>query len=271
MRKQYSPVKLKNPAAHGLMVRLLETQKLVILFDNDGFHNHKIEVAGDFLSVEDVTEERGGWSATISQNRPDDVENTLFLGSVNLYDDDGKRSGSVCVVSKNQNDDFITVINPKNQTCNLELNQVLEVVFRTEAAHEAYTSVPMCGELCTEQIQHFVKAIQYEGKSIVEHVFRFRFNSASVERFSEKPTGKYDGGSINFVNGRGDRTVLRLVCAWRGRSSAYKALLLPRIPSSCALSNFRRQRKQCMVCDVTLKPIDAEEFDSGCNVLLSRL
>ena len=252
------------------MVRLLQDQKLQLLFNDVSFESTKIDVSGNFIMVEDVAAEEGGWVATISQNRPIAVDNTLYLGNINIYDGANQRQGSLCVVSKNGNDDVLTVVNPKNNVCNMELNQVLDVVFQTDNHLDSYFAFPVGNDLCTEEIQHFSKVSSPEGKICVEHMFRFRFNLTSVERLSEKPVGKYDGGQIVFLNSRNEKFTIRLVCSWRCRSSIYKALLLPRIPSSNAMSAFKKQKKQCMKTDITLVEIESTEIDSGCNVLLSK-
>lgn len=252
------------------MARLLEDQKLQIVFEKGKYSNHKIDVAGEFLMVEDVSQSEIGWTATIAQNRPVESVNTLCLGCVNLYDGTNCRAGSVCVVSSSGNDDFITVMNPRQQICCLELNQVLDVVFRCALSHQRYTAFPVAGELCTEEIQHFTKPAFSNGKQFVEHMFRFRFNSESVERYSEKPTGRYDGGQILFMSSSGEKHSLKLICSWRGRSSVYKALLLPKIPSSSAAQPLRRSKKQCMRTEIQLRRIPEAPLDDGCNVLMSR-
>ena len=270
MPKEYSPVKLRNPATHGMMVRLLQNQKLLLQFDGPENADSKMEVLGDFLAVDDISREGDGWLATVSQNRPVLIENTLFLGCINLFGGDDKRNGSVCVVSKNSNDDIMTVINPKSHSCNVELNQVLDVIVQSDSIASRYAAYPVCGDLCMELIQQFCKPLNVNGRDGLEHIFRFRFDSLSVEKFSNRPVGKYDGGQIFFVSSTGQRRTLKLICSWRGKSSVYKALLLPRIPSSNAIANYKKQRKVCLRSEVTLKRIDSEELEAGCNVLLSK-
>jgi len=270
MPKDYSPVKLKNPAAHGVMVRLLHGQKLQLHFEGPQNIENKMEVIGDFLTVDDILREGDGWLATISQNRPVILDNTLYLGCISLFGQEDKRVGSVCVVSKNSNDDVMTVINPKSQFCNVELNQVLDVIVQTDSVASRYAAYPVCGDLCMELIQQYCKPCQMNGCDGLEHVFRFRFDSQSVDKFSSRPVGKFDGGQILFVSSRGHRRTLKLICSWRGKSSVYKALLLPRIPSSNAIASYKKQKKVCLKSDVSLRRIDSEDLEAGCNVLLSK-
>ena len=273
MHKKYSPVRIKNPENKHVLIRLWDGQSLDLIFDKQEFQEHKIDIVGHYLSVADVKQITNGWMATIVQqidtNHP--YDNTFFLGGVNLYDLNNKNSASLCVVTNHQNTDILTINNPKHLCCNLEVNQLLDVVFHSQDIHEKWSVYPSGMNICVEQLQYVVRQAKAQPSNVFEHFFRFRFNMSSVQYISEQPYGKYDGGHLLFCNNKNERSLVKLTCCWRGKNSAYKALLVPRMPqASTATSLFKKLKKQAMQSDVKLTMVKEKKLDYGCNVIVSK-
>lgn len=272
MSKKYSPVKIVNPKSKDHTVRLLAGQKLNLVFDQKEFIDYKLDIKSSFLNVEEVSEIPNGWMAVIAQETvPQNDDNTLFLGEVKLYGSTNQINASLCVLSKHQNNDFLCVYNPKDQTCVLEPNQVLDVIFQTKdfSKVQAYLSV---ADLGLELLQYSLRSPRKPGKDklLVEHFFRFRFTAESIQHLSEQPYGKYQGGSIKFLCPNSDISVLKIVCAWKGKNSIYKALLLPRLPVCDVHPFYRKTKKQALQSDVTVRKIIGSDLESGCNVVLAK-
>jgi hypothetical protein len=274
MQKNYSPVRIKNPTNKNCMIKLLTGQKLNVIFDKDEFQDYKLDITGNLLSVDEVSEIQNGWMATIVQEteKIDFTENTLFLGAINLFNSTHVHSASLCVVTNNDNDDALRIINPANNCCNLEPNQVLDVVFHTNDFNLKWVAYPSGVNLCIEQIQYVVKPPKKYTDHLYEHFFRFRYNSHSIKYISEQPFGKYEGGHIFFTSSRNEKVIIKLTCSWRGKDSVYKALLMPKIPPPCSNFNlFRKFKKQAMQSDVKLIRIDDDNLEMGCNIVVSRI
>jgi len=272
MSKKYSPVKVINPKSKDYTVRLLSGQKLNLVFDEQEFLDYKLDIKSSFLGVEEVCEIPNGWMAVIAQETvPQYDENTLFLGEVKLYDSSNQINASLCVFSKHENNDFLCVYNPKDQSCVLEPNQVLDVIFQSNNINrmQAY---PSGGDMGLEMIQYSVRTPRKLVKNnfLVEHFFRFRFTAQTIQYLTEQPYGKYEGGNIQFLSHSSDVNVLKVVCAWRGKNSIYKALLLPRLPVVDFQSAYKKVKKQAMKSDVTLQKIDCSDLEHGCNVILAK-
>lgn len=273
MQKAYSPIRIKNPNQKHSLVKLLAGQKLNVIFDKAEFQEYKLDVVGQYLSVSDIAQIENGWMATIVQDsdKIDFDDNTLFLGAVNLFDSADLHSASLCVVSNSKNDDVVRVVNPLQTCCNLDPSQVMDVVFYTNDANLRWSCYPGGLSLCAEQLQYVVRQPKVFTGFMYEHFFRFRYNSHSIKYVSEQPYGKYDGGQILFVSNKNDRSILNLTCSWRGRGSVYKALLMPKIPVSCAANPFRRYKKQALKSRVDISLMDGDSLETGCNVLISRI
>lgn len=273
MQKKYYPVRIKNPSSKDSLVCLLAGQKINIIFDKEENQDLKCEVSGH-LFVEEVVEIKNGWMISICQKKDeiDYCESSLYLGNINFFDDDNKKKASLCVVAKNENDNFLKIIDPENIKFNLYPSQILDVSFISDSSvrWESQTSGK---DMCLEQIQYVIKPKKdiNINDNLIEHFFRFRFSASSIEYISEMPYAKYDGGKIVFTNNKKDKNVLQVVCAWRGKESIYKALLLPKIPNHSIMPFIQKINKKCLQSNISLKIIDCSELDSGCNVLLSKV
>lgn len=274
MQKDYSPVRIKNPVHKHVLIRLLLGQKLNVIFDKEEFQDYKLDIVGQFLVVHDVQEIGKGWMATIAQEteKIDFTDNTLFLGGVNLFNSNHINSASLCVVSQNDNDDILRIVNPSTISCNLEANQLLDVVFHSNDFNLRWQAYPSGMNLCVEQLQYLVRQPKIYSGYLYEHFFRFRFNSTSVQYISEQPYGKYDGGHIMFTSNKNDKSIIKLTCSWRNKNSPYKALLVPKMPAVCNNSSiFKRFKKQAMHAKVEINKIDDQSLENGCNVVVSRI
>lgn len=277
MQKNYCPVKIKNPVSKNSLIRLLSNQRMHIIFDTEYFQDYKIDVTGNFLEVEKVSEIENGWMIVVSQktNLITYKDSPLYLGNVNFFDESDQNKASLCVVSEHQNNAYLRVINPKNVSCTISPNQVLDVLFYTEL-DDTFTAFPSGKDVRMELIQHFIKHNKiinektYEETVSAEHLFRFRFDHKSIEFLSSHPFVKHEGGEINFLNRKNESHNLKLFCAWRGKDSIYKALLLPRIPISNMNIIAKKSQKVCMKANTQLKRQEADKLESGCNVLMSR-
>lgn len=278
MSKNYCPVRIKNPATKNSLVRLLTDQKMHILFSGKEYSEYKIDVVGDYLAVEDVSEIEEGWMASIYQksNLISYFESSLLLGGINLFDKNNTNAASFCVVSNSQNNDYLRVINPKNSFCNLSPDQVLDVVIYG-SLNDNWTAYPSHKDLSLELIQHSTKPTKHlmsDGKSLmIEYFFRFRFNHKSVETLSHMPFAKMDAGSVLFVNSKKQRGEINVTCCWRGKSSIYKALLLPKMPN-VTNHNFsyfgKKANRSCVCASINLRKIDSNDLSSGCTVIQSK-
>ena len=277
MQKNYCPVKIKNPVSKNSLVRLLSNQKMHIIFDDDNFQDYKIDVNGNFLEVEKVSETDSGWMIAVAQ-KTDLIkynDSTLYLGGINFYDAEEEKKASLCVVTNHENNSYLRVINPSNTFCTMSPNQVLDVVFYSDP-HEKYIPYACGKDICLEMIQYYARHNKnvcektYEESIITEHVFRFRFDHKSIEFLSKQPFIRHDGGHILFQNYSNEKIILKIFCAWRGKDSIYKALLLPRIPFSHMNIFAKKQSKVCLKAVTELKKIDDNKLESGCNVLMSR-
>lgn len=276
MPKNYCPVRIKNPISKNSLVRLLANQKMHIVFSGQDFADYKMDVVGDYLAVEEVSEVHDGWMASIYQktNLISYHDSSLLLGGINLFDTANSKTASLCVVTNNENNDFLRVINPVNSFCNLSPDQVLDVVFYG-GINENWAAYPSPKELCLELIQNSIKPTKHimkdEKTPLMEYFFRFRFTQHSIEKLSHLPFAKMEAGSIVFVNSKQQRGVLRVTCCWRGKSSIYKALLLPRIPSHNFNFFGKKQNKMCLQSKVVFKKIESNSLDHGCTVLQSKV
>jgi len=272
MSKKYSPVRLRNPNTKNHTVRLLSGQKLHLVFDGEKFLEYKLDLKSSFLVIEEITEISNGWMAFVSQESvPNFDENTLFLGEIDLYSDKNEIDASLCILSQNQNNDFLRIINPVSQSCVLEPNQVLDVVFQSDDLSKKFYPIVAGSDLELELIQHLVRTprVPLSNAACVENFFRFRFTSESIHYISEQPYAKYNAGMIQFATNKNDAHELKVVCSWRGKPSVYKALLLPKIPN-CDLGQVRKCKRQMMQSNVVVKNVDSDSLEDGCNVLLSK-
>lgn len=273
MQKKYAPVKLRNPSTKNALVRLLQGQQLNIVFDNPNFLEHKIDIAGSFLQVEEISEVRSGWAATITQKVDLVQQNTLFLGEVNLYDSSNNKSASLCVVTQAENNDILQIVNPS--TCNVSLDpgQVLEVNFWSKDFNNMWRAFPSAKDLELEFLHPpQMRPYSRDGEPMVEQVFRFRLNKRSIEFLSGRSCGRYEAGHILFSNSQ-KNCILGVSCAWRAKGSIYKALLLPKVTTPLAipaLKAFNRHSKSCRQAQVELVAFDFSELDYGCNIMISR-
>lgn len=149
------------------------------------------------------------------------------------------------------------------------------MLFYTEL-DENLTAFPSGKDVRMELIQYFVKHNKivndktYEETVTTEHLFRFRFDHKSIDFLSCHPFMKHEGGEIFFLNKKNQSHNLKLFCAWRGKDSIYKALLLPRIPISNMNVLSKKPQKVCLKANIKLKRHDGDKLESGCNVLMSR-
>lgn len=278
MQKKYCPIRIKNPNSKSSLVRLLSGQKMHIIFDDKSFQDYKLDLSGQFLFVEETTETNDGWMVSVAQKTEiiNYFDSTLYLGGVNLFDGKNQNKSSFCVVSNNENNDFLRIINPRNTTCSMSADQVLDVVFYG-SMNERWNAYPSGKDICVEMLQHYIRGSKNScsefctEKPTVEHFFRFRFDRKSINYLSDLPYAKHDGGHILFVNSNNERSILKITCSWRGKNSIYKALLLPRIPFANNSIINRKQPKQCLSSSVVIKKIESEFLESGCNVLLSKV
>lgn len=272
MQKKYAPVRVKNPASKHALVRLLQGQQLNLVFDRPEYLESKLDICGSLLAVDDIEQTKKGWTATISQRAGLDFDIPLFLGEVKLYDGSNRNNASICVVTAAPKNDVLRVINPDNCHFTMQPNQVLEVVIQSKDYHDSWQAYPSGPEMVLEQIQHVVRSGCSLGSCdvVAEHLFRFRFDQPSIQYLSGKPHAKYDGGTVHFASATGRKT-LSVTCSWRGRSSIYKALLLPKIPGPRDFSLVRpRVKKQAQEAAVELKRMECKTLEHGCNVLISR-
>ena len=277
MKKNYCPVKIKNPSSKNSLVQLLSGQKMNIFFDGKDYQDYKIDISGTFLKVDEVSETSNGWMTSISQKK--DIikynESALFLGGINFFDGNNENKSSLCVVSNHKNDDYLRVINPKNISCNLRPNQVLDVVVHSDIA-EKWQCFISCGDLHLELIQNSTRVErnicdgEFDSQPAFEYFFRFRFDQKSIEYLSELPFSKYDGGHIIFINSNNEKRIIKVYCSWRGKSSIYKALLLPKIPTT-NINFLGKKPKKCFHSVVVVSIIKSEELEFGCNVLFSKV
>ena len=278
MEKHYCPVKIKNPNSKDSLVRLLNGQKIHIVFDERQYDDYKLDLTGAFLSVDEVTEVRNGWMVSVAQKTDliSYFDSTLFLGGINFFDSTNQNKASLCVVSSHENNDYLRVVNPNNVTCSISPSQVLDVVFHS-GPNEKWDAFPSGKDICVELIQHYIRGSKNfcsescDTNPLMEHFFRFRFNRKSIEYLSELPYAKHDGGHIIFTNSKNQHSVLRLTCVWRGKTSIYKALLLPRIPVANTSIFVKKQGKKCMRASVTIEKIESKSLEDGCNVLLAKM
>ena len=276
MLKNYCPVRIKNPVSKNSLVRLLTDQKMHIIFCGQHFADYKLDVVGDYIEVEEVSEVDDGWMASICQktNLIDYHDSTLLLGGINFLDNTNNKMASLCVVSSSDNNDYLRVINPINSFCNLSPDQVLDVVFYG-SINDCWAAHLSSKDLCLEMIQSSIKPTKHilknEKTPLMEYFFRFRFNRSSIETLSSLPFAKMDGGFILFLNSKQQRSVLKVTCCWRGKNSIYKALLLPKIPSHNFNFFGKKQNKQCLQSKVSFEKIESNSLDYGCTVLLSKV
>lgn len=271
MQKKYAPVRVKNPSAKNVLIRLLQGQQLNLVFDKPNFLEYKIDIAGSFLAVDDIIQINSGWVANITQKNQDvNLESALFLGEISLYNNDNIKSSSLCVVTNASNNDVLRIVNPTDCNISVEPHQVLEVVFKGKSLTERWVPFPSGKEMVLEQIQHsFNKSCNIKNFDLIfEETHRFRFNAASIEYLSEKPVGKYDGGNL-FFTGFGRNCTLGITCSWKGKGQLYNALLLPKhIGSTSPFKGWGRIKK-CLHSEVTLCKIDCPSIETGCVVLTS--
>ena len=121
MQKTYCPIRIKNPNAKDSLVRLLDKQKIHIIFD-EKYNDYKVDLTGQYLTVDEVKEVQDGWMVTISQidDRITYRDSALFLGGINFYDEENEKKSSLCVMTNHQNNDFVRIIDPKNCTCTID-------------------------------------------------------------------------------------------------------------------------------------------------------
>lgn len=273
MQKKYAPVKLRNPSTKNALVRLLQGQQLNIVFDNPSFLEYKIDIAGSFLQVEEISEVRSGWAALIAQKVNISQDNTLFLGEVNFYDANHNKSASLCVVTHAENNDILRIVNPSNCNVSLEPGQILEVNFWSKDFNNMWKAYPSPKDLELELLQPpQFRPRTYNSESLVEQIFRFRLNKQSIELLSSRSYGRYEAGHVLFSNGQ-QNCMLGVSCAWRPKSSIYKALLLPKTTTPAAvpvIKAFSRQTKICRQAQVELVAVDFPELEFGCNIMISR-
>jgi hypothetical protein len=282
-KEKYSPVQIRNPLSKHHLVRLLPAQRLNLVFTKPEFQACSVNISGDFLRLDDVEQVRNGWTAAISQlmNFPP-IDASLFLGEVNVFDDNGVIS-TLCVVSDSPNADYFRAIQPTNNNFRLEPHQVLDVLFYSDSFDERWNCCINGGQLRLEQIDHCVRypsylelLTPYAKWPVEEHYFRFRLDTQSIELVQRLPQGHYDGGSLSFIkeNGNLQRSTLRIVYNWRDKkSTVYKALLLPRNQGGNKVhhAHFKQRKpKQAMQSEIVLRKIECEEMESGCNVIFAR-
>jgi hypothetical protein len=272
MQKKYAPVRVKNPASKHAMVRLLQGQQLNLVFDRPEYLESKIDISGSLLEVDDIEQTQKGWVAVISQKASVESDCSLFLGEVKLYDGSNKNNANICVLTAASKNDVVRIINPENCHFTMQPSQVLEVLIQSKDMHEMWHAYPSGQEMVLEQIQHVIRSGCSLGTCdmVIEHLFRFRFNHPSIQYLSGKPYAKYDGGTIHFDCAT-RRSTLSITCSWRDRSSIYKALMFPKIPSFRDFDRNRiRGKKHAQEAVVELKKLNCDSLEYGCNVLAAR-
>ena len=271
MQKQYAPVRVKNPSSKNALIRLLHGQQLNLVFDKPDFLEYKIDISGSLLVVNDIIRINSGWIANITQKTQDiNLESALYLGEINLYNNDNIKSSNLCVVTNASNNDVLRIVNPTNCSISIEPHQVLEVVFIGKNLNERWMPFPSGRELVLEQIQHsFHKSCNSKScDTMLEEIHRFRFNAASIEYLSEKPFGKYDGGNL-FFTGVGRNCMLDVTCSWKGKGQLYNALLLPKHIAPVSAFRGIGRIKKCLQANVMLHKMDCATLETGCTVLTS--
>jgi len=280
---KYSPVQVRNPLSKHHLVRLLPAQRLDLIFTKPEFQACSVNISGDFLRLDDIEQVRNGWTASVSQlvNFPP-ADTNLFLGEITIFDENGVVA-SLCVVTDSPNTDCFRAIEPTNNHFRLEPHQVLDVLFYSEGFDDVWDCKVVAGQLRLEQIDHCRRYPSYlellppcNKWPVEEHYFRFRLDSYSIELVQSLPQGRYDGGSLSFMkqNGNLQRSNLSIVYNWREKkSTVYKALLLPRKigEGRSHHAHFKqRKQKQAMQSTITLRKIECEEMEAGCNVIFAR-
>lgn len=275
MTKNYCPVRIKNPNSKDSIVRLLDKQKIHIIFDKFEFNDYKINLSGQYLEIDEVNEIENGWMVSVLQKHLNYHDSTLFLGGIQFFDENDEQKASLCVISSNSNNDYIRVMNPQNETCTISPNQVLDVVMHSETG-DMWSAQTYGKDICLELIQHFIRGIKSfcsegcENKIVFEHFFRFRLDRKSIEYLSKQPYAKHDGGQIVLLNSKNERSAIKVVCVWRGKSSIYKALLLPRIPIVTNQNVFKKPIKKCMMASVKIHKMNST-LEENCNILLAKV
>lgn len=281
---KYAPVQVRNPVSKHHIVRLLPGQRLDLVFTKPEFQACSVNISGDFLRLDDIEQVRNGWTASISQLvNFSPVDASLFLGEVNVFDENGIVA-TLCVVTDSPNTDYFRAIDPTNNHFRLEPHQVLDVLFYSDSFNEEWVCDVMAGQLVLEQIDHcrrypnYLELLPPANKwPVEEHYFRFRLDARSIDLVQSLPHGRYDGGSLSFIkqNGNLQRSNLSIVYNWRDKKKAvYKALLLPKKVGEGRqhYGHFKQQRKQkqAMQSTITLRKIECEEMEVGCNVIFAR-
>jgi hypothetical protein len=248
-----------------------------IIFDSEYFRDYKIDVTGNFLEVEKVSNLENGWMIIVAQktNIITYKDSPLYLGNINFFNEKDENKASLCVVTEHSNNFYLRVINPTNVSCTISPNHVLDVAFFSDST-EKYSVFSSGKDVSMELIQHYTKCNKvvcektYEETIVKEHFFRFRFDHKSIEFLSTHPFIKHEGGEIFFLNMKNEKHNVKVFCAWRGKDSIYKALLLPRIPMSNMTIFPKKQQKVCLRAITQLKKQEIDKLESGCNVLMSR-
>ena len=271
MEKNYCPVRIKNPNTKDCLIRLLGGQKLLVAFVGKNFYEYKLELNSDYLAVEEMRKTPHGWEISIAQKTEliHYHDSTLYLGNVIFYDDADECKASLCVVTQNDNNDYLRVIDPKNTSCNLSPNQVLDVVMHG-TFFERWQASCLGQNLQLELIQHFVRHSKTAAHDPLEFFFRFRFDHNSINFLANLPFAKHSGGKITFINSKNERRNIDVTCCWRGKDSIYKALLLPKFANNSHFPIDKNLKKTCKKAVVELQRIESEGLYDGCTVLLSK-
>jgi hypothetical protein len=255
----------------------LPKQKIYLFLTDTELQSCFVQVTGSFLQLDDITPTQNGWMASISQvwefeNPPN---YSLFLGNVELLDNNNEIVSSLCVVFNTFETDYFRVIQPKNNKFRLESHQILDVVFYSFDWDDEWICTTDAGEFRLEAIDQRIRIVgKFSGTQIPsfnghypvqEYSYRFKLDTPSVELLQDLPKGRYDGGNVSFFKTNGDlqKANLQIVLNWReNKPLVYKTLLLPK--------KVQKPPKQAMYSVVALKKMICEEIDARCNVIFTK-
>ena len=85
-KQNYSPVKIRNPISKEHIVRLLNGQKLDLIFNKPQFEVCKLEIYSDFIQLDETLEDENFWCASFSQIHllNELLNSNVFLGEINI-------------------------------------------------------------------------------------------------------------------------------------------------------------------------------------------
>jgi hypothetical protein len=275
--EKHSNIRIKNPLSKNHFVKLLNGQKISLIFNKPELQDCSISISTDLLEIEEIFPVHKGWSAVISQKLDfSSFESSVFLGDI-VISNKNEVVSSLAVATHSSND-FYKIANPTNNKFRLEPHHVLDVVFYSFQYGEHYNCSLAAGQLRLEKIDHSVRILNFDEtfiladksvRPIEEHSFKFRLDEQSIKIIQTLPKGKYDSGKISFYKFTDVHQVsnVSVTCNWRKKKLLIpKPLLFPKNP----IKYFMKPPKHAMKANVTLKKINSEELEVGCNVFFAK-